>query len=243
MTELNLSADGALRDWQQGPVAVVELCRTAKANAYTSAMLCAFGVVLDRLEASADVRVVVVSGSGERSFCAGADLGEMRPLRGEDALHLRSAALFSRLERFPKVCLAAINGAAVAGGMELALACDLRIAAENARFGLPEPRLGLVPAAGGLRRLAEIVGKGPAREVILGGVEWSAAKALQLGLVSEVVAADMLRVRALEWAESIAEKNALALTLAKRVLAQAPSSVDELALFAEALLYELKCKA
>ncbi len=240
---VNVSADGTLKDWRQGPVAVVELCRPAKANAYTAAMLGAFGSILDRLEACTDVRVVVVGGSGERSFCAGADLAEMRPLRAEDALHLRSAALFSRLERFPKVCLAAINGAAVAGGLELALACDLRMAAENARFALPEPRLGLVPAAGGLRRLAEIVGKGPAREMILGGTQWSAEKALQVGLVSEVVAGDALHERALAWAASIAEKNPLALTLAKRILAQSPASADELALFAEALLYELKCNA
>jgi len=238
MRNPSLLPDTGLRDWQQGPVAFIELCRPQKANAYTAAMLQAFASILDRLEARTDVRVVVVCGSGDRAFCAGADLREMRPLRGEDALSLRSAALFQRLERYPKVCIAAINGAAVAGGVELALACDLRIAADTARFSLPEPCLGLIPAAGGTRRLGEIVGKGRAREMILGGIEWTAAKALQFGLVSEALPSDALLSRALEWGEAIAKKDALALSLAKRVIAHAPAAVDELAIFAESLLYE-----
>jgi len=238
MTKPTISAHERLRHWQQGPVAFLELCRPEKANAYTASMLQAFGAFLDRAEGLAEVRVLVVCGSGDRAFCAGADLREMRSVRGEDALNLRSAALFRRIERYPKVCIAAINGAAVAGGLELALACDLRIATESARFALPEPRLGLIPAAGGIRRLVDTVGKGRAQEMILGGREWTAQEALQLGLVSEVLPRDALLGRALQWGEAVAEREGLALTLAKRVMAQVPTAIDELSVLAEALLYE-----
>jgi enoyl-CoA hydratase len=230
--------DSGLREWRRGPVAVVELARPQRANAYDAAMLASFAAVLGRLEAVSDVRVIVVTGSGERAFCAGADLREIGARCGEDALALGSAALFRRLEGYPKVCIAAINGAAVAGGMELALACDLRIAAEGARFALPEPGIGLIPAAGGTRRLIEIVGVGRAKEVILGGLEWTAETALRHGLVSRVVPRAALLDRALAWGEAIATKDALALTLAKRVMGRAAQPADELAILAEALLYE-----
>jgi enoyl-CoA hydratase/carnithine racemase len=150
--------------------------------------------------------------------------------------------VFQRLSRFPKVTLAAINGPAVGGGLELALACDLRIAADTATFSFPEPDLGLIPAAGGTRRLTEAVGRAKAKELILGGRQWSAEEALRFGLVSELCARDDLSCRAQTWAERIARRHPTALLLAKRAIdldigGSAGYSFESVA---EALLYELR---
>ena len=115
------------------------------------------------------VRSLVIHGAGNRSFCAGADLEEMQIKDYSDALNLKSSKVFAAIASYPKVTVAAINGAAVAGGLELALACDIRICSEQARFFFPETKLGLIPAAGGTHRLSQVVGIGRAKELILGG--------------------------------------------------------------------------
>ncbi len=233
---------GLIRSWRQGPATYVELNRPEKANAYNQAMLEALGGLLDQAAADAGVRLLVITGAGERAFCGGADLSEFAERDWQSALRLKSAELFARISRCRLVTLAAINGAAVAGGLELALACDLRIAAATARFWLPEPELGLIPAAGGTQRLADAVGRARAKELILGGQVWGAEEALRFGLVSELTGRDELLPRAQQWAERIALRDAAALELAKRAidLGRTEGPGQSFESVAQALLYQLR---
>lgn len=231
-----------IRAWRQGPAAYVQLNRPQKANAYSRAMLETLGAHVQRLSADPEVRVVVICGAGDRAFCAGADLTELAERDWRSALNLRSAEVFSQISRCPHVTLAAINGAAVGGGLELALACDIRIAADHARFSFPEPEHGLMPAAGGTQRLAQVVGKGRAKELILGGRVWEAEKALRVGLLSEVTGLEKLLPTAQQWAGRIASRDPVALRLAKQAIdldaAGGPGYSFEAV--AEALLYQLR---
>ena len=225
-----------IRTWKEARVGYVQLNRPEKANAYDQLLLDALRNALDEMEADGEVRVLVIRGAGDRSFCAGADLNEMSVKGYRFALDLESAKVFDELARCRKVTMAAINGAAVAGGLELALACDLRIASDSARFFFPEPKRGLIPAAGGTRRLPELVGVARAKELILGGREWCAEDALRYGRVSEVLEPDELMRRAQEWGETISGMDPLALELAKKAI----DSESGFELAAEALLYELR---
>ena len=161
-----------------------------------------------------------------------------------DALNLKSSRIFAAIASYPKVTVAAINGAAVAGGLELALACDIRISSEQARFFFPETKLGLIPAAGGTHRLSQVVGIGRAKELILGGRVWLAEDALRFGLVSEVVRPDALLACAQQWGERIGQRDPLALQLAKRAIDFRTSYNLESGVEAvtEALLYQVKIK-
>lgn len=197
-----------------GLVATIEIRRAEKANAYHRATLEALEQAIRELSGSA--RVVVVQAAGEGAFCAGADLTELAAATPEEALDLRSQRVFTALARAPFVSVAAIHGPAIAGGFELALACDLRVAGPRARFGLPEPDHGLIPSAGGTTRLTRLVGPGRAKEVILGGRVVEAEAALDWGLVHRVVADP--RAEAREWAEAIAKRDPVALRLAKGII-------------------------
>jgi enoyl-CoA hydratase/carnithine racemase len=210
----------SIRVSSDGAIARIVLDRPERANAYTQPMLTEIGEALDRLEADRAVSVLIVTGAGARAFSAGADRTELAERSPESVLRLRAAEVFQRLHDSRLVSLASLNGAAVGGGLELALACDLRIAADHAEMWLPEPELGLLPAAGALQRLPAAVGDGPARELILGGARWSAARALALGLVAEVVAAAELEAVTERWAIQITRRAPLALELAKRSLAR-----------------------
>ncbi len=193
-------------------VTTLTLARPARANAYDRASLEA----LDAGIASVDTPTIVIQSAGERAFCGGADLAELRAARPGDALDLYSQAVFERLAAHGAVSIAAVQGPAVAGGCELALACDLRVAGPRATFSLPETTLGLLPSAGGTTRLADLVGHGRAREVILGGRVVDAETALAWGLTSRI-AVDP-RADARGWAQQIATRDPLALRLAKAVL-------------------------
>lgn len=233
-----------IRTWRQETVGHIELNRPDKANAYNEALLNELAHALYQMDGDQNVSTLVISGAGERSFCAGADLDEMEIKDYSDALNLKSSRVFAEIANYPKVTLAAINGAAVAGGFELALACDIRICSENARFFFPETKLGLIPAAGGTHRLTQVVGIGRAKELILAGRVWIAEDALSFGLVSEVVCDDQLLIRAQQWGEEIGERDPLALQLAKKVIAFGtfPSIESDCASIAEALLYHIKMK-
>jgi enoyl-CoA hydratase len=243
VTQFDLVSDSDLiRAWREGPAAYVRLNRPEKANAYNQAMLEALETFVRRISAAPEVRVVVIAGAGDRAFCAGADLTEVGERDWRSAVNLRSAEVFFQISRCPKVTLAAVNGAAVGGGLELALACDLRIAADNASFSFPEPQLGLIPAAGGTQRLAQVVGKARAKELILGGQVWQAKEALRFGLLSEVTEREELLPKARQWVERIASRNPVALQLAKTAI-----DLDSLCSpgysfesVAEALLYQLR---
>lgn len=200
----------------EGSLGFLFLSRPERANAYDPPMLQELEAGLDALLEDPAVRVLVVAAEGEGAFCGGADLqalGEADPL---DALDLQSQRVFDRIARAPKVSVAAIHGPAVAGGFELALACDLRIAGPKARFSLPETGLGIIPSAGGTTRLTRLVGPARARSVILGGRELDAETALTWGLVERVVADPRAEARHL--AERVARRNPLAQRLAKSII-------------------------
>lgn len=214
-------------------IAILELNRSTKANAYTPSMLTAMDTCWDRIEQHA--RIAIIQSTGDGAFCGGADLVEMNNVQAEDALDLFSQRLFNRIATSKVISIAAIHGAAIAGGFELTLACDLRVASKNAWFALPEVSKGLIPAAGGCTRLTTLMGPSISKGVILGNAKIMAAQALQWGLLHRID--DNPRGNAFDWAQDLITRNPLALRLAKQVL-QAPSLEKER--LAEALLYEQK---
>ncbi|HYR43974.1 MAG TPA: enoyl-CoA hydratase-related protein [Terriglobia bacterium] len=171
---------------------------------------------LDSLEREPQSRVLILTGAGDKAFIAGADINEFE---GRTALTQREAMkgmrIFTAIEEFPKPVIAMINGFCLGGGLEVALACDIRIASDTARLGQPEINLGIIPGGGGTQRLTRLVGEGKAMELILTGDAIDAAHAKEIGLVNEVVAAGDLRGRVVSLASRIAEKSPVALRMAK----------------------------
>ena len=161
------------------------------------------------------VRVVVFTGAGDRAFAAGADVKELRERTFLDALASIMQAVYDEIEDYEKPTIAAVNGLALGGGCELAMACDIRIASENARFGQPEVNLSIIPGAGGTQRLARLVGKGKATEMILTGEIIDAEEARRVGLVTQVVQPDGLMDAVRETTRTIMAKGPLAIRLAK----------------------------
>jgi enoyl-CoA hydratase len=162
--------------------------------------------------------VLIVTGAGDKAFVSGADIKAIQQRTRDDALSSINSRLMSAIEAHDAVSIAAVNGYALGGGCELALACDLRIAASTAVFGLPEPTLGIIPGAGGTQRLPRIVGLGRAKEMILTGARWDAARALDVGLVSRVVPPAELMAAARALAEQVLALGPLAVKLAKAAL-------------------------
>jgi enoyl-CoA hydratase len=173
-----------------------------------------------------DVRAVVLTGAGEKAFAAGADINYMSGLDAEQAKAWGALGheTTAELENMPKPAIAAINGFALGGGCELALACDLRYASARAKLGQPEINLAIVPGWGGTQRLTRVCGIGVAKDLIYTGRTVDAEEALRLGLVHEI--ADPVLERALEIAHSLAEKSARALALAKRLVNMAPDALE-----------------
>jgi enoyl-CoA hydratase len=197
-----------------GPVAVITVSRPEVRNALDGETVAEFHAALEAVRTAGAV-VLIVTGDGDKAFVSGADIRAIRERRRADALAGINSRLMSAVEAHDAVSIAAVNGAALGGGCELALACDLRIAAEGAVFGLPEPSLGIIPGAGGTQRLPRVVGIGRAKEMILTGARWDARRALEVGLVSEVVPAAELMPAARRMAERVLALGPLALRLAK----------------------------
>jgi enoyl-CoA hydratase len=172
----------------------------------------------EALEEASRTSVLIITGAGDKAFVSGADIEAIRGRRLHDALNSINSRLMAAVEGHPAVCIAAVNGYALGGGLELALACDLRIAATNAVFGLPEPSLGIIPGAGGTQRLPRIVGLGRAKQMILAGERWDASTALEVGLVGEVVPLPDLLPRSRALAERILSLGPLAVRLSKMAL-------------------------
>jgi enoyl-CoA hydratase len=191
-------------------------------NLVTAELLRALATALETIAAKEPgaVRAVVVSGSGERAFSAGSDVGEFEAQRGPEgrARHALESGVATSLAGLPMPTIAAIEGNALGGGLELALCCDIRVASERARLGLPEVRLAVTPGAGGTQRLPRVVGSARARELILTGRVLSAAEAERIGLVNEVVPAGAALERAMAIGEEIAERGPLAVREAKRLI-------------------------
>lgn len=175
---------------------------------------------LTRLRAADDVRAVVVSGRGERAFCAGSHIGEFEGLRGRvaEGKLLLEKLVYRQLAELPMPTIAAIEGDALGGGLELALCCDLRVASARARLGMPEVRLAVLPGSGGTQRLPRVVGPARAKELILTGRIISADEAERIGLVNQVVPAGEARKAAEAVAEEIAARGPLAVREAKRLI-------------------------
>ena len=201
----------------RGPAAVVTINRPDRMNALSREVVDGLQDARRRAEANPAVRAVVVTGAGGRAFCAGADLKERRSMSDDDVraflADLRST--FDGIAESPKPFIAAINGYALGGGLELALCCDIRIASVSAKMGLTEVRLAIIPGAGGTQRLPRAVGVARATEMILTGRRVQADEAERIGLVSDVVAGDELVDRACEIADAIALGGPLAIEQAK----------------------------
>jgi enoyl-CoA hydratase len=186
------AVEGPLALRRQGGALIVSIEREERSNSLNRAALEAFGNVF-RHHLAPDDRAVVITGSGARAFCAGADLKERREMSLDEvrAQLVRYRTDLTWLSTCPVPTIAAINGAALGGGLELALLCDLRVAAPHASFALPETGLGIIPAAGGTQYLPRIVGAAKARELILLGSRVSAGEALRIGLIHRVCAAEV----------------------------------------------------
>jgi enoyl-CoA hydratase len=225
---------------QRGRVALVTMNRPKKRNALDGQMRCAFLGIMDRVRRDANTRAVVVTGAGDKAFIAGADIGEFEGRSAVDQFRvMRLPTVFDAIERCPKPVIAAVNGFCLGGGMELALACDIRVASTQAKFGQPEVNLGIIPGGGGTQRLPRIIGLGHALRLILTGDMISAEDALKLGLVEEVVAPEVLIDRAIAIGEQIASKSPVAVAAAKEATRAAMSLPLDEGLRLETALFQL----
>ncbi len=210
-------------------VATVMLNRPDRYNALGSQIVGELGEALEEIEGSGEVRVMVLTGAGEKAFCSGVDLKERAEMDADERWsHNRALGAFvERLARLQVPTIAALNGLAFGGGLEITLACDFRIAVEGARFALPEVGIGIVPGAGGTQRLPRLVGPTKAKELILTGRRIDAGAALEMGLISGVVPAGSLMDEALALAGEIAANSPLALAYAKAAVDLASETAIE----------------
>jgi len=193
------------------------LNREQKRNALTFEMLQEICETIEGLITDPDIRVVIITGAGEKAFCAGADLKEratLSPMAVKEFIFtIRN--LFTAIEQLNKPVIAAVNGIALGGGTELALACDIRIAADNATMGLTETKLAIIPGAGGTQRLPRLVGRGKANELIFTGRRIGAAEALNMGMVNRICPKNALLTECYEMAAMICETGPIAIEQAK----------------------------
>lgn len=201
---------------RHGAVARLVIDHAEKHNALSESMRTALAAEMQRADEDGDVRSIVLTGAGERSFAAGGDISELAKRSLEDQRRvMANGSVFGAVRRVRKPIVAAINGVCLGGGLELVIACDIRIAASHARFGQPEVAIGLIPGGGGTQMLPRIVGMGHALRLVLTGEPIDAAEALRIGLVHEVVDGALLANRAMTVATTIAERGPMAVAAAK----------------------------
>ena len=196
-------------------VAVVTINRPESLNALNKNVIEELSQVFSELENNDTVRVILLTGSGTKSFVAGADIKEFQfydEIQGEELARKGQEILFNKIENLKKPVIALINGFALGGGLELAMACHFRVASENAKLGLPEVTLGLIPGYGGTQRLPQLIGKGRAMQAIMSAEMFTAEKAQQIGLVNEVVSQENLLQRGNEIAQKIASNSSTAIS-------------------------------
>ncbi|MEO6222660.1 MAG: enoyl-CoA hydratase-related protein [Vicinamibacterales bacterium] len=210
---------------RHGRVAVLRINRPEVRNALDLSTVRELTAALAALSEDDGVGAIVITGAGTAVFVSGADINDIRVRTRNDGLAAINSTLFAAIDKCPKVTIAAVNGLALGGGCELALSCDLRVAAAHAKFGQPEVGLGIIPGAGATQRLPRIVGLGRAKHLVLTGDAIDAAKALDWGLVSSVVPAERLEAEALSLAERVLARGPLAIRLAKLAL-NASARVD-----------------
>lgn len=214
---------------KRGWVALLTINRPDKLNALNKKVHSEGVSALDELRRDDDVRVLVITGAGEKSFVAGADINEFSgktPVTQRNTFHEKT--FFNSIDSFPKPVIAMVNGFCLGGGCELALACDLRVASEDAKFSQPEINLGIMPGGGGTQRLTRLIGEGRSMEMILTGDMIDAKTAFDFGLVNHVYPAAELEEKTMELANRIAEKAPIALQLCKEAVKFASrSNLDE----------------
>lgn len=201
----------------EGNLATIIINRPKALNALNSDTLRELDIVIDTIENNSDIYCVIVTGTGQKAFVAGADIAEMKDLNSTEAeeFGLLGNKVFRRLETLEKPVIAAISGFALGGGCELAMACDIRIASEKARFAQPEAGLGITPGFGGTQRLPRLIGEGKAKELIYTCAMINAEEALRIGLVNKVVSVESLMDEARKMANSIITNAPIAVKLCK----------------------------
>jgi enoyl-CoA hydratase len=222
-------------------ICIITIDRPKVLNALNAQTVEEIGQAFEQARGDDAVKAVIVTGGGEKAFVAGADIGElaqMTPITGK-ATAEKGQRIFAAIERFPKPVIAAINGFALGGGCELALACHIRIASEKAQLGLPEVTLGIIPGYGGTQRMARLLGKGKALELILTGDRIAAADAERIGLINKVVPPDQLMPTAEEMARKIASRGPLAVRAAIEAVTAGSEMPQEEGMFLEAVLFGL----
>lgn len=200
-----------------GNIAILKIDRPERYNALSRTVVEAIDDVLDSIKKDREIRVLIIT--GEKNFAAGADIAEMVDITPEEAKAFSFTKTFLKLENLEIPTIAAICGYALGGGLELALACDLRIASEDAKLGLPEINLGIMPGAGGTVRLPRLIGEAKAKELIFLGESLTASEAYQFGMINRMVKNGELMAEALKLATKLAEKSPNALRNAKKSIA------------------------
>ncbi len=201
-------------------IATITINRPKALNALNSDVMAELNDASLKCKTDEAIKVVILTGAGEKSFVAGADISQMAELRPQQAMEFMEAGIetFRSFEVLPKPVIAAINGFALGGGVELAMSCDIRLASENARFGQPEILIGLIPGWGGTQRLARLVGMGRAKEYIMAGGQIDAKRAYEIGLVNQVYPLDQLIPEARKLAKKMEGLPGFALKMAKHAI-------------------------
>ena len=225
----------------EGGIATIILNRPKALNALNLAMVGELEQAVYQVRADATVRVVVMTGAGDKAFAAGADISEFKEMRPVDAWMFTQQLqrLYLEIERLPKPVIAAVNGYALGGGCELIMACDIVYASDRAKIGQPEINLGIIPGAGGTQRLARLIGKQRAKELVLTGDMVGADEAWNLGLLNKVIPHDQLMVEVKKLGEKLAAKGAVALKAAKEAIEEGYDIGLESALANEGKLFGL----
>ncbi|AND86049.1 short-chain-enoyl-CoA hydratase [Clostridium tyrobutyricum] len=202
---------------EENGIAEIIINRPKALNALNSETLKELGSIIDDIHVNDNIKAVIITGSGEKSFVAGADIAQMSKLNSIEATKFSRLAqnVFSRIENLPKLVIAAVNGFALGGGCELAMACDIRFASKKAKFGQPEVNLGILPSFGGTQRLPRLVGKGIAKELIFSTDMISANEAYRIGLANKVYEPEELLTKAKEFAQKVMTKSPVGVRLAK----------------------------
>lgn len=224
-------------------IGLLTINRPEKMNAISQELTVELSLFLDEIENDDELRVIVITGAGDKAFVAGADINELvdRDARLGRRVSRERQEIFSRIENLHVPVIAAVNGYALGGGLELALACSIRICSEKAQFGAPEVKLGIIPGDGGTQRLPRLVGQGRAMEMIITGDFIDAQEAYRIGLVNKVFPPEKLKEEAMELAKKIASRPHLAVRYAKEAVnrSQEGDSVSGFAL--ESYLHALSC--
>lgn len=201
-------------------IATVTINRPKALNALNVDVLRALETIMEDIEHNSEIKVVILTGEGEKAFVAGADIAAMQNMNPSEASSFSSYGqrVFNKIENLSKIVIAAINGFALGGGCELAMACDIRVASEMSKFGIPEVSLGVIPGFGGTQRLPRLVGLGIAKEMLATGKQMTAVESYNYGLVNHVVAFEDLMTFCVGLAESIAKNSSEAISFGKNAM-------------------------